>query len=327
MQQEDINNLQEKKLEKIKTDLVIIGAGPAGLGASIYSARAAIDFKVFESVMAGGQITTTESIENYPGFKPDISGFDLMQNIIEHCAKLGIKPEEYKQAETLKLVKGSSAGEYKFVTVGENFEAVSKAVIIATGASPTRLFVEGESEYIGKGVSFCATCDGALYYDKKVIVAGGGDSAIQEALFLTKFARVVYVVHRRNELRAVKTLQYRAFENQKIEFIWDTVIEKFLGGDRLEAVVLKNVKSGKKTDMEIDGVFEYIGIKANSQLAEGIAELDENGFIKTERDMATSQPGLFAAGDVRDTKLRQVITAVADGAVAATYADKYLNGL
>jgi thioredoxin reductase (NADPH) len=138
---------------------------------------------------------------------------------------------------------------------------------------------------------------------------------------------VVYVVHRRNELRAVKTLQYRAFENQKIEFIWDTVIEKFLGGDRLEAVVLKNVKSGKKTDMEIDGVFEYIGIKANSQLAEGIAELDENGFIKTERDMATSQPGLFAAGDVRDTKLRQVLTAVADGAVAATYADKYLNGL
>ena len=314
-------------MEEIKTDLIIVGAGPAGLGAAIYSVRAAIDFRIYERVMAGGQITTTESIENYPGFKPDISGYDLIQNIIEHCAKFNIKPCEYNQVDSLKLTGRTGPEEYQFKCRGENFKVKSKAVIIATGARPERLFVEGESEYIGKGISFCATCDGALYYDKEVIVAGGGDSAIQEALFLTKFAKKVYLVHRRNELRAVKMLQSRAFENKKIEFIWDTVIEKFSGGDRLEEVSLKNVKSGKKKCMKIDGVFEYIGIKANSQLVEGIAKLDDYGFIITDSTMATTQHGLFAAGDVRDTKLRQVITAVADGAIAATYADKYLNEL
>jgi thioredoxin reductase (NADPH) len=314
-------------LKELKTDLIIIGAGPAGLGAAIYAARSALKFSIFDRVMAGGQIITTEYIENYPGFREDISGFDLMQNIIEHCKKFGIVPEEYKQIDSLKLQEESGFSKYKFKCTGEDLEAIAKAVIIATGARPTRLYVEGESEYTGKGISYCATCDGALYYDKEVIVAGGGNAAIQEALFLTKFAKKVYVVHRRNELRAVKTLQNRAFENGKIEFIWDSVIEKFSGAERLEEVLIKNVKNGRRTKKKIDGVFEYIGIKANSQLVEGIAELDENGFIITDSSMSTAQKGLFAAGDVRNTRLRQVITAVADGAIAATFADKHLDGL
>jgi len=187
--------------------------------------------------------------------------------------------------------------------------------------------VEGESEYIGKGISFCATCDGALYWGKEVMVIGGGNTAVQEALFLTKFAKKVYIVHRRSDLRAVKILQERAIDNKKIEFIWDSVIEKFSGRERLEEITIKNIKTGKRDARKIDGVFEYVGIIPNSAIVAGLADLDANKFIITDSKMRTSQPGLFAAGDVRNTPLRQVITAVADGAVAATYADKYINDM
>jgi len=369
--------LKEIKIGLVKTDLLIIGAGPAGLGAAIYAARSALDFKIVEKFMAGGQIVTTEYIENYPGFKEDISGYDLMQNIIEHCRKFNITVEENFSVESVEfnrrrmygnkdnssgskndekngkisnesnnagnisgsdsnkknngdkntLKKSDISRDYQFLVRGQNAAILAKSLIIATGTSPKKLSIEGEGKFIGKGISFCATCDGALYSNKEVMVIGGGNTAIQEALFLTKFAKIVYIVHRRDELRAVKLLQRRAFENSKIEFIWDSIIEKFTGKERLDGVIIKNVKTGEKYDKKIDGIFEYIGIKPNNELVKDFIELDTDGFIITDFRMQTSLPGLFAAGDVRNTALRQVITAVADGAVAATYADKFLNNL
>lgn len=320
-------------MKEIKTDLLIIGAGPAGLGAALYAARSALEFKIVDKLMAGGQIITTEIIENYPGFKDNVSGYDLMAAIIEHCKKFNISTQEYMGLGTIELLTHNDSGknatgkDYKFVCTGEEVKLTSKAVIITTGSSPERLFVEGESEYIGKGISFCATCDGALYWGKEVMVIGGGNTAVQEALFLTKFAKKVYIVHRRSDLRAVKILQERAIDNKKIEFIWDSVIEKFSGRERLEEITIKNIKTGKRDARKIDGVFEYVGIIPNSAIVAGLADLDANKFIITDSKMRTSQPGLFAAGDVRNTPLRQVITAVADGAVAATYADKYINDM
>lgn len=323
-------------MDEIKTDLLIIGAGPAGLGAALYAARAALDFKVADKFMAGGQIINTEYIENYPGFKENISGFDLMQNIVDHCKKFNIKIDEYFAIDSLKVenkfasnefTDGANFKPYKFICSGNNGSILARALIVATGSSPKRLNVKSESEFIGKGISFCATCDGALYKDKEVAVIGGGNTAIQEALFLTKFAKKVYIIHRRDQLRAVKILQNRAFESSKIEFLWSSVIEKFSGKGHLEEIVIHDLKNNKKYSKKINGVFEYAGIKPNSELVKEIVNTDENSFIITNQNMETSLPGIFAAGDVRSTSLRQVITAVADGAVAATYADKYLNNL
>jgi len=323
-------------MQEIKTDLLIIGAGPAGLGAAIYAARSALDFKIVDKFMAGGQIINTELIENYPGFKENISGFDLMQNILEHCKKFKVSINEYSSIEKISIYENldecrqnnkSCIKPYKFICHTDSESILSRALIIATGASSKRLYVEGESEYIGKGISFCATCDGALYKDREVMVMGGGNTAIQEALFLTKFAKKVYVVHRRDELRAVKLLQNRAFEDKKIEFLYSSVIEKFSGKERLEEVLIKNLKNNKKYTKKIDGVFEYIGINPNSELVKDLVKLDEGRFIITNFNMETTYEGIFAAGDVRNTPLRQVITATSDGAVAASYADKYINNL
>jgi thioredoxin reductase (NADPH) len=313
-------------MEKEHLELVIAGAGPAGLGAAIYAARSALNFKVMDKFMAGGQIVTTEFIENYPGFKGEVSGYDLMQEIISHCRSLKINLVESAAIENLSIKSKKNIRKI-FKCQGDGFEITADSLIIATGASPQRLAVKGENEFIGRGISFCATCDGALYRDRDVMVIGGGNTAIQEALFLVKFARKVYVIHRRDSLRAVKSLQNKAFNSAGIEFIWDSVIEGFSGSEHLESVSLRNVKTGKIQSMKIDGVFEYIGIKPNSELVTGMVKLDEHGFIITDKYMQTSVPGIFAAGDVRNTPLRQVITAVADGAVAATYADRYLNGI
>lgn len=323
-------------MQEIKTDLLIIGAGPAGLGAAIYAARSALDFKIVDKFMAGGQIINTEFIENYPGFKDNISGFDLMQSIIEHCKKFNIAIEEYSSINKISIYENpgecrqnnkSCVKPYKFICRTDSESIISRALIMATGASPKRLYVEGESEYIGKGISFCATCDGALYKDREVMVMGGGNTAIQEALFLTKFAKKVYIVHRRDELRAVKLLQNRAFEDKKIEFIYSSVIEKFIGKERLEEVLIANLKNKTKYTQKIDGVFEYIGINPNSGLVKDLVKLDEGGFVVTNFNMETTYEGIFAAGDIRNTPLRQVITATSDGAVAASYADKYINDL
>jgi thioredoxin reductase (NADPH) len=312
-------------LKKIKKELLIIGAGPAGLGAAIYAARSALDFIVLEKFVPGGQITVTEYIENYPGFKDEISGFDLMQEILLHCAKFNVKIEQSAAIDSCEIIKSKKNAKNIFICRGQDIEINAGSVIIATGASPQKLDIRGEDRFIGNGISYCATCDGALYRDREVMVIGGGNTALQEAMFLVKFAGRVYILHRRDQLRAVKSLQDKAFAEPKIKFILDCVAEEFSGEQKLEEVILKNVKTGKKTTKKIDGVFEYIGVKPNSDFVKGLLDMDESGFIKTDVKMQTSVEGIFAAGDVRDTQLRQVITAVSDGAIAATFADKYLN--
>jgi thioredoxin reductase (NADPH) len=314
-------------LKKIKTELLIIGAGPAGLGAAIYAARSALDFVVIEKFVAGGQITVTEYVENYPGFKDVISGFDLMQEIIAHCARFNVKIQQSASIDSCEIIKSRKNAKNLFICRGQDVEIGAGSVIIATGASPQKLDVKGENRFIGNGISYCATCDGALFRDREVMVIGGGNTALQEAMFLVKFAGRVYILHRRDQLRAVKSLQDKAFAEPKIEFITDSVAEEFSGDEKLEEVTIKNVKTGKKTIKKIDGVFEYIGVKPNSDFVRGLLDMDESGFIRTDVKMQTSVEGIFAAGDVRDTQLRQVITAVSDGAVAATFADKYLNDL
>ncbi|MHB1376433.1 MAG: thioredoxin-disulfide reductase [Candidatus Humimicrobiaceae bacterium] len=310
-------------MKKVNKELLIVGAGPAGLGAAIYAYRAGIDFSIADKYMAGGQITTTDEIDNYPGFYEEISGYDLMQNVISHVKKFGVQINEFCE---ITAINKSKNNEKKFICTSEEFEFNVDTVIFATGASPKRLGVDGEDALIGKGISFCATCDGALLKNKTVAVIGGGNSAIEEALFLTKFADKVYLIHRRDELRAVKVIQEKAFANKKMTFILSSEIIKFIGKDRIEEIVLKNKKTDKVKNLKIDGVFEYVGINPNSLLLNGMADFDEYGFIIADKNLQTSVTGIFAAGDIRNSVLKQVITAVADGALAATSAEKFLSG-
>lgn len=310
-------------MKKINKELLIIGAGPAGLGAAIYAYRAGIDFSIADKYMAGGQIITTDEIDNYPGFYNGISGYDLMQNIISHVKKFGVQINEFCDITAINTSKDSGK---KFICSSEEFEFNSAAIIFATGASPKRLGADGEDGLIGKGVSFCATCDGALYKNKTVAVIGGGNAAIEEALFLTKFADKVYLIHRRDELRAVKVIQEKAFANKKMTFILSSEVIKFIGKNRVEEIVLKNKKTNKIKNLKIDGVFEYVGINPNSLLLKDIVDFDEYGYIIADKNLQTSISGIFAAGDIRNSVLKQVITAVADGALAATSAEKFLSG-
>jgi thioredoxin reductase (NADPH) len=314
-------------MEKIKTDLLIIGAGPGGLGAAIYAKRGGLDFSIVEKKMPGGQIINTDNVENYPGVRGGISGFELAQSLVDHCRSFEIEIEEYTTINSISLLKGKDNAGYRFLCRGDKKEYMVKTIIIATGASPDRLRVKGEEKLIGKGISFCATCDGALYRDREVAVVGGGDMAVEEAIFLSNLVRKVYIIHRREELRACDMLQCRARENRKIEFLWSSVVEEFKGGDKLEEVVLKNKKDGSVRNLKVAVVFEYVGWNPNSELVSGLVETDQKGFIITDSTMKTSIDGVFAAGDVRNTPLRQVITAVSDGAVASMYADKYLSGV
>ncbi len=313
-------------MQEVKTDLLIIGAGPGGLSAALNARRAGLDFEIVEKKMAGGQIINTESVENYPGFKDDISGYELAQNLLEHCRRFDIEVREYFAVNSIESVNTRKKDKsYHFKCLGDEKLIWTNSVIIATGASPGRLNVEGEKEFIGRGISFCATCDGALYRDREVAVVGGGDRAIEEAIFLTKFAKKVYIIHRRNELRAVEILKDRAFKNKRIEFLWDSVVEKFMGKNKLEGISIRNKKENRTYKLKVDGVFEYIGWKPNSKLVKDLVKLDEKNFIITNFKMETSLSGIFAVGDVRNTPLRQVITAVADGAVAAMYVDRFLS--
>lgn len=315
-------------MQEVKTDLLIIGAGPGGLSAALYARRAGLDFEIVEKKMAGGQIINTASVENYPGFKDDISGYELAQNLLGHCKRFDIEVREYFAVNSIESVNTRKKDKsYHFKCPGDEKLIWTNSVIMATGASPDRLNVEGESGLIGKGISFCATCDGALYRDREVAVVGGGDTAIDEAIFLTKFAKKVYIIHRRNELRAVEILKDRVLKNKKIEFLWNSVVEKFIGKNKLEEIIIRNKKENKTYKLKVDGVFEYIGWKPNSELVKDLVELDEKNFIITNFKMETSLPGIFAVGDVRNTPLRQVITAVADGAIAAIYVDRFLYSL
>ncbi len=300
-----------------KYELVIIGAGPAGLTAAIYSDRSRINTLIIEKGIPGGQAFTTYHIANYPGFQ-EISGPELMEKMEKQAKALGAEIIT-DQVESLSVVNREKI----ITTLGGSYRA--DAIIIATGADPRELDVKGERELRGRGVSYCATCDGALYRGKEVLVVGGGDSAVEEALFLTRFASKVTIVHRRNELRATKILQEAAFANEKISFLWDSVVTGIVGDQRLAAVKVRNVKTGEENEVSTDGLFVYVGTIPNTGFLGNIVKLDENGYIITDDNMATFVPGLFAAGDVRKKSLRQIVTATGDGAIAADSVKRYLE--
>ena len=307
-------------MQSYEFDTIIIGGGPAGFSAGIYAARGAASTAIIDINMMGGQPSNYLELENYPGF-PIIGGFDLMEKFEEHADKFGVKKFPMQEIEKIDLLSNPK------IILTKEFEFKAKSVIIATGAQPMKLGVSGEKEFLGRGVSYCAVCDGAFYKDKTVAVIGGGNSAVEEAIYLTKFAKKVYIVHRRDELRADKIIQERAFKNDKIEFIWNSVVKEIKGDDTVNTVILENIKTQEKLNLNIDGVFPYIGITPNIDNINGQLIQDKGGFIITDETMKTSVDGVFAVGDVRHTPLRQVITAASDGAIGAVYAVKYLETL
>lgn len=301
-------------------DTLILGGGPAGLSAAIYAARGACTTAIIDTSMLGGQPTNYLELENYPGFGL-IDGFDLMEKFEQHVDKFGVAKFPMQEIESIDLTSKIKT----VITKEATFKA--KTIIIATGAQPKKMGVPGEKEFTGRGVSYCAVCDGAFYKDKTVAVVGGGNAAVEEAMYLTKFANKVYIIHRRDSLRADKIVQERAFKNEKIEFIWDTIPKEVLGKNTVDTLVIENVKTNKVSNLQVDGVFPYIGYNANAECFKGQVKQDEAGFIVTNETMQTSVDGVFAVGDVRTTPLRQVITAAADGAVGAVHAIKYLETL
>uniref|UniRef100_UPI0040254575 thioredoxin-disulfide reductase n=1 Tax=Candidatus Scatousia sp. TaxID=3085663 RepID=UPI0040254575 len=301
-------------------DVVILGGGPAGLSAAIYASRGAVSTALIDVSMMGGQPSNYLELENYPGF-PIIGGYDLMEKFEEHADKFGVQKFPMQEIENIDLTSTPKL----IVTKEGEFRA--KSVIIACGAQPMKLGVPGEKEFVGRGVSYCAVCDGAFYKEKVVAVVGGGNAAVEEAMYLTKFADKVYVVHRRNELRADKIVQERAFKNEKIEFVWDSVVKEIKGDTLVHTVVLENVKTKEISNLPVNGVFPYIGMVPNVENITGQVEQDAGGFVLTDETMKTSLDGVFAVGDIRKTPLRQVITAASDGAVGAVYSLKYIESL
>lgn len=307
-------------------DVIILGAGPAGLSAGLYAGRARLSTLIIEKGQDGGQIAQTDEIENYPGQSVEgESGRSLVARMSEQAAKFGAE----RCSDVIKSVDFS--GEIKKV-IGNKGEYEAKTVIIATGAFPRPIGCENEGKFTGRGISFCATCDASFFEDYEVYVVGGGDSAVEEAMYLTKFARKVTIIHRRDQLRAAKSIQEKAFANPKISFIWDSVVQRVDGKGLLDTMTLRNVKTGEETVIHADekdgvfGLFGFIGYQPNSQLFDGVVEMD-NGYIVTDADMRTNVPGVFAAGDIRVKSLRQVITAAADGAIAAVQAEHYISNL
>ena len=303
-------------MEKKNFDVVILGGGPAGFSAAIYAARGAVSTAIVDINMLGGQPSNYLELENYPGFQL-VGGYDLMEKFEEHADKFGVKKFPMQEITKIDLAKK------KIYT--KEYEFSAKSIIIATGAQPMKLGVKGEKEFVGRGVSYCAVCDGAFYKDKIVAVVGGGNSAIEEATYLTKFAKKVYVIHRRDKLRADKILQEKAFKNQKIEFIWNSIVLEIQGENAVKSIILKNLQTDKISELKIDGIFPYIGISPNTELFSGQLNQDKYGFIITDTTMATSVDGVYAIGDVRNTPLRQVVTAASDGAIGATYALRYIE--
>ena len=304
-------------------DVVILGAGPAGLAAGLYAGRSCLKTLIIEKGQDGGQIAITDEIENYPGqIVEGESGPSLIARMSEQAKKFGAE----RVSDVIKSVE--LEGSVKKL-VGAKGEYYGKTVILATGAFPRPIGCKNEGKFVGKGISFCATCDANFFEDFEVFVVGGGDSAVEEAMYLTKFARKVTIIHRRDELRAAKSIQEKAFKNPKMNFIWDTVVDEVDGDELLNKMVLKNVKTGELTTYEADeedglfGLFGFIGMIPNSGLFEGIIDMDR-GYIKTDDNMHTNIEGVYAAGDIRVKSLRQVVTAAADGAIAAMQAEKYL---
>jgi len=299
-------------------EVVIIGGGPAGLTAGLYASRARLKSLLLEKGLVGGQIVNAELVENYPGFPEGISGVELGQLMHQQATKYGLKTIT-SEATGIEL-----QGEQKIVKTGEG-DFIAKAVIIAGGSERYKLGVPGEEEFVGKGVSYCATCDAAFFRDQPVAVVGGGNAAITEALHLTKFASRVTVIHRRNQLRASRILQEKAFSEPKIEFLWDTVIEEIEGKNVVKRIRLRQVVTGGKSALDITGIFISVGLKPNTDYLKGILPLDASGHIITNDKMETEIPGIFAAGDIRYNSARQLVTAAGDGATAAIYAEKFLT--
>ncbi len=308
------SDAEDEKVHKV----LILGSGPAGLTAALYAARAELEPLVLTGMDLGGQAALTYTIENYPGFPEGVGGSELGELFQKQAERFGAKIE-FDTARAVDL------SQRPFRITGENSEYRAETLIVATGASPNHLNVPGEQELTGRGVSYCATCDGWFFKDKKVVVVGGGDSALEEGLFLTRYANSVTVIHRRDELRAGPVLQKRAFANEKMGFIWDTVVTEIVGTDKVEAVRLKNVKTGEESVFETDGVFIFIGHTPNTQLFQGQLEMDERGYLKVDARMRTSVPGVFAAGEVADPHYRQVITSAGMGAAAAIEAYRLLE--
>jgi len=306
-------------------DVIILGAGPAGLAAGLYAGRSRLETLILEKQVPGGQIAITDEIENYPGSIEHETGPSLVRRMAAQAKKFGA------EIVTDTVVEVELSGEVKRVE-GVYGKYLAKTVILSTGMQYKRIGCPGERELTGKGVSYCATCDAAFFEGLEVFVVGGGDAAVEEALYLTKFARKVTMIHRRDQLRAVKSIQEKAFCNEKIHFLWDTVVDELKGDGILESIVVRNVKTGETNELFADaedgtfGVFVFIGYDPTTALFADKLEM-QNGYIVTDDDMKTSVPGVFAAGDLRVKRLRQVVTAVADGAIAATQAERYIEGL
>lgn len=313
----NLSGLSTSKADSQHVKVLVLGAGPAGLSAALYAARAELQPLVLTGLQLGGQAALTDTIENYPGFPEGVGGSELGDLFQKQAERFGARVE-YDMAQSVDL----SARPFKVVT--DNGEYTADSLIISTGANPNHLNVPGETELTGKGVSYCGTCDGWFFKDKKVVVVGGGDSALEEGLFLTRFATSVTIIHRRDSLRAGAILQKRAQENPKVDFIWNSVVTEVVGTDKVEAVKIKNVQSGDESVFPTDGLFIFIGHTPNTQMFTGQLEM-ENGFIKVDDKMHTSVPGVYAAGESADSHFKQVITSAGMGAAAAIEATRFLE--
>jgi len=298
--------------------LIIVGGGPAGLSAGLYASRSKLDALLIEKAGLGGQILNAEMVENYPGFPQGISGSELGALIAQQATKYGL-PTAFAEVQGIEIRGGE-----KIVSTSEG-EYRAKAVIIAGGSEYSKLGVPGEVEFTGKGVSYCAMCDGAFFRDQVVAVVGGGNVALNDALFLTRFASKVIVIHRRDQLRATRILQDKAFANPRMEFLWDTVVDSIIGDKLVRAIRLRNVKTGKGSSLETSGVFVAVGLRPNTGYLKGLLTLDEGGFILVSGQMETRVQGIYAAGDIRAGSIRQVVSAVGDGATAAVAAERFLS--
>jgi len=300
--------------------LIIVGGGPAGLSAGLYASRSKLDALLIERAILGGRILNAEMVENYPGFPQGISGAELGALIAQQATKFGL-PTVYAEVQGIEI-----RGDEKIVSTSEG-QYRARAVIIAGGSEHSKLGVPGEEKYTGKGVSYCAMCDAAFFRDQVVAVVGGGNVALNDALFLTRFASKVIIIHRRDQLRATKILQDKAFANPKIEFLWDTVVESIAGDKLVKEIRLRNVKTGKGSGLKVSGVFAAVGLRPNTEYLKALLTLDEGGFISVNGQMETGVPGIFAAGDIRAGSIRQVVSAVGDGASAAIAAERFLSSL
>ncbi len=304
-------------------DTIIIGGGPAGYTAGIYAARARMKVLLIESFSVMGQATMTDVVENYPGFE-SVGGFEIVSKFKKQATAFGLDA----MAGTVSEIAEKTLDKVKIFEVTSDagsFKALS--LIIATGASPKKLDIPGEKEFIGKGVSYCATCDGAFFRDKDVVVVGGGDTAVEEAMFLTKFARKVTIIHRRDRFRAAKILQERAFGNKKIEVVWNSTVKEIAGKEKIEKIVLENVKTKNLSEFAVSGVFVFVGWKPNTEFVKGVVELDKHNCIPVDNFCKTSKDGVYAAGDCCQKVLHQIVTACGDGAVAAYSAGQYVDEL